>query len=109
MRRRGLAPQLRSSQTGRVLFARFSSLAPVRAVGLLMVFFSSLLNRAALEPGYSIQIFQTEQGLPQNNINSIIQSRDGYLWLATFGGLVRFDGVRFKVFDSANTSQLQNN
>jgi len=109
MRLRGLAPQLRSSQTGRVLFARFSSLALVRAVCLLMVFFSSLLNRAALEPGYSIQIFQTEQGLPQNNINSIVQSRDGYLWLATFGGLVRFDGVRFKVFDSANTAQLQNN
>jgi signal transduction histidine kinase/ligand-binding sensor domain-containing protein len=63
---------------------------------------------AAVEPGYSIQIFQTEQGLPQNNINSIIQSRDGYLWLATFGGLVRFDGVRFKVFDSANTPELQN-
>jgi signal transduction histidine kinase/ligand-binding sensor domain-containing protein len=41
----------------------------------------------------------TENGLPQNSINDIVQTRDGYLWLATFGGLVRFDGSRFVVFD----------
>jgi signal transduction histidine kinase/ligand-binding sensor domain-containing protein len=41
----------------------------------------------------------TENGLPQNSINDILQTRDGYLWLATYGGLVRFDGVRFVVFD----------
>jgi hypothetical protein len=37
----------------------------------------------------------TENGLPQNSVNDILQTRDGYLWLATHGGLVRFDGVRF--------------
>lgn len=41
----------------------------------------------------------TENGLPQNSVNDILQTRDGYLWLATFGGLVRFDGARFVVFD----------
>ena len=41
----------------------------------------------------------TENGLPQNSINDILQTRDGYLWLATNGGLVRFDGARFVVFD----------
>ena len=41
----------------------------------------------------------TENGLPQNSINDILQTRDGFLWLATFGGLVRFDGTRFVVFD----------
>jgi len=41
----------------------------------------------------------TENGLPQNSINDITQTRDGYLWLATYGGLVRFDGSRFVVFD----------
>jgi signal transduction histidine kinase/ligand-binding sensor domain-containing protein len=40
-----------------------------------------------------------ENGLPQNSVNDILQTPDGYLWLATFGGLVRFDGVRFVVFD----------
>jgi signal transduction histidine kinase/ligand-binding sensor domain-containing protein len=90
-----------------VLLARFSSRALICALCLLTAAFCPLA-RAALELGYSAQIIQTEQGLPQNNINSIIQSNDGYLWLATFGGLVRYDGVRFKVFDSANTPQLQN-
>jgi signal transduction histidine kinase/ligand-binding sensor domain-containing protein len=40
-----------------------------------------------------------EDGLPQNSVNDITQTRDGYLWLATYGGLVRFDGTRFVVFD----------
>ncbi|HXI29918.1 MAG TPA: two-component regulator propeller domain-containing protein, partial [Vicinamibacterales bacterium] len=44
-------------------------------------------------------IWTTENGLPQNSVNDIVQTRDGYLWLATFGGLVRFDGFRFVVFD----------
>ena len=43
----------------------------------------------------------TENGLPQNSIRDILQTRDGYLWLATEGGLVRFDGSRFVVFDSS--------
>ena len=46
-----------------------------------------------------LDTWTTENGLPQNSVNDIIQTRDGYLWLATFGGLVRFDGVRFVVFD----------
>src|SRR5580765_4741046 len=41
----------------------------------------------------------TENGLPQNSVADIVQTRDGYLWLATFGGLVRFDGIRFVIFD----------
>ena len=51
----------------------------------------------------------TENGLPQNTITSIVQTRDGYLWLATFGGLVRFDGARFTIFNLVNTPQLKSN
>lgn len=46
-------------------------------------------------------MWAVEDGLPQSSVNDILQTRDGYLWLATFGGLVRFDGVRFVVFDRA--------
>lgn len=45
-----------------------------------------------------------EDGLPQNSVNSIVQCEDGYLWLATFGGLVRFDGVEFRVFNTATAT-----
>ncbi|MCI0401187.1 MAG: hypothetical protein L0Z68_07805 [Gammaproteobacteria bacterium] len=48
---------------------------------------------------YQFDSWTTENGLPQNSINGILQSRDSYLWLATNGGLVRFDGARFVVFD----------
>ena len=44
----------------------------------------------------------------QNPITAIIQSNDGYLWLGTYHGLVRYDGVRSVVFDSSNTRGLQN-
>lgn len=40
----------------------------------------------------------TEAGLPQNTVNTMVQTRDGYLWLGTREGLTRFDGVRFTVF-----------
>ncbi len=48
-----------------------------------------------------------DDGLPQSSVNSIIQSHDGYLWLATFGGLVQFDGVDFDVFDHSNTPGMR--
>jgi signal transduction histidine kinase/ligand-binding sensor domain-containing protein len=51
----------------------------------------------------------TNDGLPQNQINGITQTRDGYLWLTTFNGLVRYDGVRFKVFNPGNTKGLNTN
>jgi HD-GYP domain-containing protein (c-di-GMP phosphodiesterase class II)/ligand-binding sensor domain-containing protein len=48
----------------------------------------------------------TERGLPQNSVNALLETRDGYLWIATFGGLARFDGVRFRVFDGEEGNGL---
>ncbi len=56
---------------------------------------------------YGHQVWQTDTGLPQNTIHSILQTGDGYIWLGTEGGLVRFDGVAFVTFDSENTPQLK--
>jgi len=58
---------------------------------------------------YQRQNWQTESGLPQNTVHAILQTQDGYLWLATEGGLVRFDGLRFTVYDSQNTLALRSN
>lgn len=57
---------------------------------------------------FFIRVWQTEHGLPQNAVSAIVQTRDGYLWVGTYGGLARFDGVRFTVFDDHNTPQLRN-
>ena len=50
-----------------------------------------------------------ENGLPVNSINQLIQSRSGYIWAATFDGLVRFDGIRFTVYNSATSDGLPSN
>ena len=57
---------------------------------------------------YSIRTWQTEDGLPQNSITAIVEGNDGYLWLGTYSGLVRFDGVRFTIFERGNTPSLKN-
>src|SRR5262249_44563514 len=51
----------------------------------------------------------TDNGLPQNSVLAILQSRDGYLWIATSDGLVRFDGLKSTVFNSGNTDGLESN
>ena len=64
---------------------------------------------AANKPGatpYTIDVWETDDGLPQNSVISMAQTRDGYLWLGTLNGLVRFDGIRFTVFDENNTPEL---
>ena len=53
---------------------------------------------------FLVKKWTTEQGLPQNTVTSIVQTNDGYIWIGTFGGLARFDGVKFTIFDS--TSRL---
>jgi signal transduction histidine kinase/ligand-binding sensor domain-containing protein len=48
-----------------------------------------------------------KDGLPQNGVYSLTLSPDGYLWFGTEEGIVRFDGVRFTVFDRTNTKALK--
>jgi len=61
-------------------------------------------SASALEPttplaNYARQSWVMENGLPQNTIHALAQTPDGFVWLGTEAGLVRFDGVGFQVFD----------
>lgn len=58
---------------------------------------------------YSIKVWNTENGLPQNTVNKVIQARDHYIWIATNDGLLRFDGIKFTLFNLSNTPQLRSN
>jgi ligand-binding sensor domain-containing protein/AraC-like DNA-binding protein len=58
---------------------------------------------------YIFKTWTTEDGLPQNSVLSLIQDKTGYIWLGTRSGLVRFDGVVFRVFNQWNTRPLKNN
>ncbi len=61
-------------------------------------------NRAITQ--YVRDMWLRNDGLPDGEINAIAQTADGYLWLGTRRGLVRFDGNRFRVFTSADTPAM---
>lgn len=74
-----------------------ASATPADSLRRLIILFSVFAPDALAQ--YQFDIWTTEKGLPQNSVNDMLQTRDGYMWLATNGGLARFDGVRFVVFD----------
>ena len=58
---------------------------------------------------YRFDNWTADTGLPQNSVRAILQSRDGYLWVATLDGMARFDAVRFTIFDKSNTPGINSN
>ena len=80
---------------------------------ILISFTDSIYSQISLNPNkavtqYSVDSWQKAQGLPQNSIFSIFQNQEGYLWLATYEGLARFDGLTFDFYDAENQSVFQN-
>jgi signal transduction histidine kinase/ligand-binding sensor domain-containing protein len=91
---------------------RMAVSAQVAVTWLVLVFsVTTALSQVSAERVgiYLHDVWGTESGLPQSSITAIAQTRDGYLWLGTFGGLARFDGVKFTVFEKANSPGLQSN
>ena len=64
---------------------------------------------AAAPGGYTRKLWQTQDGLPEQTVQAFAQTPDHYLWIGTTGGLLRFDGARFTLFDHGNTPQLHEN
>ena len=55
-------------------------------------------NTLPQPPQLVSRVWRVEDGLPQDSVSALVQSRDGYLWVGTSGGLTRFDGIRFETF-----------
>ena len=55
---------------------------------------------------YLTDVWTADDGLPDTSVTDIAQTPDGYLWVGTYNGLARFDGMRFVTFDPANTPAL---
>jgi ligand-binding sensor domain-containing protein/AraC-like DNA-binding protein len=75
----------------------------------VLIFFLSLLRLPALDPDQAVERYLVDRweisgGIPSNSIVSIAQTPDGYLWIATSRGLVRFDGIVFTAVDFAGDS-----
>ena len=95
---------------------RFRCFGPVVSHLLLLCTACTVLCRchaataqttASLFERHTYQVWNTSTGLPQDTVRQFLQTRDGYLWMATDGGLVRFDGFDFVTFDRRNTPQMQ--
>jgi signal transduction histidine kinase/ligand-binding sensor domain-containing protein len=64
------------------------------------------LRKHSPEESFVIKSWNSNNGLPQNSINRIAQDKNGIIWLATYGGLVRFDGANFKTYSVKNYPEL---
>ncbi|MEJ2633882.1 MAG: two-component regulator propeller domain-containing protein [Calditrichia bacterium] len=63
----------------------------------------------ALDPSMEIPDYVVRSWhMPQNTVNTILQTKDGYIWMGTPSGLLRFDGIRFRLFSHVNTPALGN-
>ena len=72
------------------------------------------IGLSGLEPSKKISQYvhytwDTRDNLPQATIWGLTQTRDGYLWLGTEEGLVRFDGVKFTVYNTRNIAEITAN
>ena len=90
--------------------SRFSRSLVVHWVSCLFAAVAALGTWAsALEPATPLsrltrQAWTMENGLPQNTVPVLLQSRSGFLWAGTELGLARFDGVGFRIFDHTTTA-----
>lgn len=78
----------------------------------LLLIWSGTAN--ALDPNkqlsqFGVEVWLTENGLPQNTVHAVTQTQNGYIWIATEGGLARYDGINFRIFDKQNTPALPSN
>ena len=80
--------------------------AVVCAISILLFACSMAFGETANLPGYFTRMWRTEDGLPNDAVSAVAQTRDGYLWLATYDGLARFDGVTFTRFDTSTTREM---
>ncbi|MFT5915476.1 MAG: signal transduction histidine kinase/ligand-binding sensor domain-containing protein [Flammeovirgaceae bacterium] len=72
------------------------------------------LNSHFLNPNksisqYTLKAWAGEDGLPSTSVTDILQVEDKYIWIGTYNGLVRFDGINFVTFNTANTPTIQSN
>jgi ligand-binding sensor domain-containing protein len=62
-----------------------------------------------LPTSWGHKVWSTEDGLPQNSVHGILQTRDGYLWAATEGGVARFNGFQFTIFNQESAPEFTSN
>ncbi len=86
------------------IFARLPRLLLIGVVVAIVLGGGRAVSGAV--PDYLIDVLDRKENLPSSTVTAITQTPDGYLWIGTYNGLARFDGVRFVTFDPGNTPAL---
>ena len=98
-----------------LIFTQTAAVSPVPRMRIrLLTVFSILslcggvvgLRAESVTSDWFYRAWQTEDGLPDNTISGIAQSADGYLWVGTKGGVMRFNGTHFKPLPLRNIPDL---
>jgi signal transduction histidine kinase/ligand-binding sensor domain-containing protein len=89
------------------LSTRLKRRIQILCLGFALALF--LCRHAEAEIPFAVDVWSTEDGLPQSSVIALTQTHDGYLWLGTLNGLVRFDGNSFTRFTVNNTPGLPDN
>ena len=76
---------------------------------ILLLSVRPALTQPVLVNGYAVQHFTDENGLPQNSINDLLFDKNGYLWLASQVGLVRYDGSSFQLYYPNDKPAMESN
>src|SRR5262245_38755388 len=72
--------------------------SPAHLIRMTAAFVALIVHAMAVdaqEPQFAMRQWETDDGLPHNVVNSVVLRRDGFLWVATQNGVVRFDGLQF--------------
>lgn len=99
--------QANSPAISRMAIAQRCSVSILTTVALVLA--ACLPIFAVSPPGFTRKVWQTQDGLPEQTVQAFAQSPDHYLWVGTTGGLLRFDGAHFTLFDHENTPELNEN
>jgi ligand-binding sensor domain-containing protein/signal transduction histidine kinase len=81
--------------------------AQVGISGLIFLSSATAMCSSSGSTNYLIDVWTSNDDLPDTSVTAIAQTPDGYLWIGTGDGLARFDGVRFANFDPVNTPALK--
>ncbi|NKB90022.1 MAG: response regulator [Acidobacteria bacterium] len=109
MRTEGYPPPTHAPQGGLRLLVLVATLAAITAPTQAIGQEREAAGGWAEQQQFIHETWTVRDGLPVNSINALLQSQDGYIWAATFDGLVRFDGVRFTVYSTASSAGLPSN
>src|SRR6185312_16747959 len=96
-----LAPNVAPAMIGPVRKA-LTRIQVGRSLLAALLLLPALRARAEISDDWFARPWRPDEGLPDNNVFGIAQTSDGFLWVGTIGGLVRFDGDRFDEFSPPN-------